>query len=185
MIRLLFGTAPLVGLRAKSAAGLPWFWAVLVLRHPAKRIMSRYHQNLPEPFGVTAETFAQDIHAQKGLTCASCHGGDPDSNDPDKAMSRAAKWKGKIERHQVPELCASCHSNAELIETYNPTLRVDQFQQYKTSVHGKKWAAGDEKVAVARTATASSLAVRATRAPLSTLQMLPRPARVAMPMPPI
>lgn len=106
------------------------------------------HQNLPEPFGVTAETFAQDIHAQKGLTCASCHGGDPTSDAPDKAMSRAAEWKGKIDRHQVPGLCASCHSNAELMKTYNPTLRVDQFQQYKTSVHGKRWAAGDEKVAV-------------------------------------
>ena len=103
------------------------------------------HQNLPEPFGVTAETFAQDIHAQKGLTCASCHGGDPTSDAPDKAMSRAAEWKGKIDRHQVPGLCASCHSNAELMKTYNPTLRVDQFQQYKTSVHGKRWAAGDEK----------------------------------------
>jgi cytochrome c3-like protein len=106
------------------------------------------HQNLPEPFGVTAETFAQDIHFQKGMTCASCHGGDPNSDDPEKAMSQAAKWKGKIDRYQVPELCASCHSNAELMKTYDPTIRVDQFQQYKTSVHGKKWAAGDEKVAV-------------------------------------
>jgi predicted CXXCH cytochrome family protein len=82
------------------------------------------------------------------MTCASCHGGDPTSDDPEKAMSLAAKWKGKIDRHQVPELCASCHSNAELMKTYEPTIRVDQFQQYKTSVHGKKWAAGDEKVAV-------------------------------------
>jgi Cytochrome c3 len=106
------------------------------------------HQNLPEPFGVTSEKFAEDIHSQKGLTCASCHGGDPTSDDPDKAMSRAAKWKGKIERRQVPELCASCHSNAGLMKTYNPSIRVDQFQQYKTSVHGKKWAAGDPKVAV-------------------------------------
>lgn len=106
------------------------------------------HQNLPEPLGVTAEKFSQDIHFQKGLSCASCHGGDPNSDDPDKSMSRVAHWKGKIERRQIPQLCASCHSDAELMKKYNPSLRVDQFQQYKTSVHGKKWAAGDVKVAV-------------------------------------
>jgi predicted CXXCH cytochrome family protein len=63
-------------------------------------------------------------------------------------MSRAAGWKGKIERKQIPELCASCHADAERMKTYNPGLRVDQFQQYKTSVHGQKWAKGDAKVAV-------------------------------------
>jgi predicted CXXCH cytochrome family protein len=34
------------------------------------------------------------------------------------------------------------------MKKYNPGLRVDQFQQYKTSVHGKKWAKGDNNVAV-------------------------------------
>ena len=106
------------------------------------------HSNLPEPLGVSVETYSQNIHAQKGLTCAACHGGDAASDDPEKAMSRAAGWKGKIERRQVPELCASCHSDAERMKTYNPSLRVDQFQQYKTSVHGIKWAKGDSKVAV-------------------------------------
>jgi len=106
------------------------------------------HANLSEPLGVTVETYSQDIHAQKGLTCAACHGGDANSDDPEKAMSRASGWKGKIERKQIPELCASCHADAELMKKYNPSLRVDQFQQYKTSVHGMKWAKGDSKVAV-------------------------------------
>src|SRR3974390_3792815 len=56
------------------------------------------HSALPEPLGVTPEKFSQDIHAQRGLTCASCHGGDPASMDPDQAMSKKAGWKGKIER---------------------------------------------------------------------------------------
>jgi hypothetical protein len=106
------------------------------------------HSNLPEPLGVTAETYSQNIHAQMGLTCADCHGGDATSDDPDKAMSRAAGWKGKIEHKQIPLLCASCHADAERMKKYNPSLRVDQFQQYKTSVHGQKWAKGDTKVAV-------------------------------------
>lgn len=106
------------------------------------------HSNLPEPLGVSTETFAQSIHTQKGLGCVSCHGGDANSDDSDKAMSRSAGWKGKIERRQIPELCASCHSDADRMKRYNPGLRVDQFQQYKTSVHGAKWAKGDSKVAV-------------------------------------
>jgi hypothetical protein len=106
------------------------------------------HSNLPEPLGVSVETYSQNVHGQKGLTCAACHGGDASNDDPEKAMSRTAGWKGKIERKQIPELCASCHSDAERMKKYNPGLRVDQFQQYKTSVHGMKWAKGDVKVAV-------------------------------------
>ncbi len=98
--------------------------------------------------GVSPEKFSQDIHAQKGLTCASCHGGDPTSDDPDKAMNRTTGWKGKIDRKQVPELCGSCHSDPAYIRQFNPSLRTDQLSQYKTSVHGKRFAAGDSKVAV-------------------------------------
>jgi len=106
------------------------------------------HSALPEPLGVSQEKFSQDIHAQKGLTCASCHGGDPKSDDPDKAMSRKAGWKGKIDRKQIPQLCGSCHSDPAYIRQFNPSLRTDQLDQYHTSVHGKRFAAGDSKVAV-------------------------------------
>jgi hypothetical protein len=103
---------------------------------------------LPEPLGVTQEKFSQDIHSQKGLTCVSCHGGDAASDDPDKAMSRKAGWKGKIDRKQIPQLCGSCHSDPTFMRQFNPSLRVDQLAQYHTSVHGKRLAAGDTKVAV-------------------------------------
>lgn len=106
------------------------------------------HSALPDPLGVTEKKFSQDIHAQKGLTCASCHGGDPTNEDPDEAMSRKAGWKGKIDRKQIPELCAHCHSDPAYMRQYNPTLRTDQLAQYHTSVHGKRLAAGDTKVAV-------------------------------------
>ena len=106
------------------------------------------HSALPDPLGVSQEKFSQDIHSQKGLTCASCHGGDPTSDDPDKAMSRKAGWKGKIDRKQIPLLCGSCHSDPAYIRQFNPSLRTDQLDQYHTSVHGKRLAAGDAKVAV-------------------------------------
>src|SRR6516162_1675872 len=106
------------------------------------------HSVLPEPLGVTQEKFSQDIHAQKGLTCANCHGGDPTSDDPNKAMDRKAGWKGKIDRKQIPPLCGSCHSDPAYMRQFNPSLRTDQLAQYHTSIHGRRWAAGDAMVAV-------------------------------------
>jgi hypothetical protein len=127
--------------------------AVLLLLCPlahsqAKNSCLDCHSALPDPLGVSQEKFSHDIHAQKGLTCASCHGGDPTSDDPDKAMSRKAGWKGKIDHRQVPQLCGSCHSDPAYIRQFNPSLRTDQLSQYQTSVHGKRLAAGDTKVAV-------------------------------------
>ena len=106
------------------------------------------HSVLPAPQGVTQETFSRDIHAEKGLTCVSCHGDDATSDDPEKAMSPKAGWKGKIDRRQVPQLCGSCHSNPAYMRQFDPSLRTDQLAQYHTSVHGKRLAAGDTKVAV-------------------------------------
>jgi nitrate/TMAO reductase-like tetraheme cytochrome c subunit len=105
------------------------------------------HSALDPPLQVAEAQFAQDIHAQKGLTCASCHGGDPTKADMD-AMSKAAGFRGKIERSQIPALCGRCHGDANLMKQYNPGLRTDQFSQYQTSVHGKLLAKGDTKVAV-------------------------------------
>jgi len=128
-------------------------FAFVVLAAPLTRSQTKNscldcHSALPEPLGVTQEKFSQDIHAQKGLTCASCHGGDPASDDPDKSMSPKAGWKGKIDRRQIPQLCGSCHSDPAYMRQFNPSLRTDQLDQYHTSVHGRRLAAGDAKVAV-------------------------------------
>jgi len=105
------------------------------------------HSVLDDKLGVTQEKFSQDIHAQKGLTCVSCHGGNADSDDPEESMGKKAGFK-KISRAQIPQLCGSCHSDPAYMRKYNPSLRTDQLSQYHTSVHGKRLAAGDTKVAV-------------------------------------
>jgi len=105
------------------------------------------HSALDPPLQVTSEQFSHDIHAQKGLTCASCHGGDPSKADMD-AMSKSAGFRGKITRGQIPALCGSCHADAAFMRKYNPSLRTDQLSQYVTSVHGKLLAKGDSRVAV-------------------------------------
>ena len=63
-------------------------------------------------------------------------------------MSRAKGFRGHVDRKQVPQLCSKCHSDATYMRQYNPSLRTDQLSQYLTSVHGKRLAAGDAKVAV-------------------------------------
>ncbi|MGE5734846.1 MAG: cytochrome c3 family protein [Acidobacteriota bacterium] len=105
------------------------------------------HSVLDAPLKVTQDQFVQDIHFQKGLTCVSCHGGDPTKTDMD-AMSKAAGFRGKTDRKAIPEFCGKCHSDAALMRQYNPSLRTDQLSQYQTSVHGRLRAKGDTKVAV-------------------------------------
>lgn len=112
----------------------------------AKNACLDCHSAMDAPLQVTATQFAADIHAQKGLTCASCHGGDPTSDD--NAMDPKKGFRGHLDRAKIVAMCGSCHSDADKMRQYNPSLRTDQLAQYKTSVHGKKLAAGDTHVAV-------------------------------------
>jgi len=105
------------------------------------------HSSLDPPLQVTADKFTADIHAQKGLGCTGCHGGDPSDPSMD-AMSKARGFRGKIDRKQIPALCGTCHANGDFMRQYNPSLRTDQLSQYGTSVHGKLLAKGDTRVAV-------------------------------------
>ena len=136
-------------LSVRSAGLAAWFLLAPCLGHgQAVNSCLDCHSAQPGALEVTAEKFSQDIHSQKGLTCTSCHGGDASNYDPDQAMSRKAGWTGKIDRKQVPQLCGSCHSNPAYMRSFNPSLRTDQLDQYHTSMHGKRLATGDTKVAV-------------------------------------
>ncbi len=106
------------------------------------------HQGIGDP-RVTppAEKFPQDIHLAKGILCQDCHGGDPKNFDPQGSMSPAKGFIGKPKHQTIPQLCGKCHSNATYMKRFNPTIRVDQVQEYFTSVHGKRLREGDQKVA--------------------------------------
>jgi hypothetical protein len=97
------------------------------------------------------ETWKTDAHAAAGLGCESCHGGDPQRTsitDPDEAadhaMDPAKGFKPPPDRLEMAKFCAHCHSDAAYMKRYNPGLRVDQYAEYQTSVHGKLNAKGDE-----------------------------------------
>lgn len=92
-----------------------------------------------------------DIHLQRGLSCNDCHGGDPTKggdDDPGAAHDERKGWTGKPRRLQIPLFCAKCHADAAFMKKFNPQARVDQLSEYKTSVHGKRNAVGDDKTAV-------------------------------------
>jgi len=95
-----------------------------------------------------ADFNAKDIHLRRGITCVNCHGGNPESNDPDEAMSRKSGFSGKPAKRDIPYLCGKCHSNPLFMRKYNPMLRTDQVKKYFTSKHGKALLKGDENVAV-------------------------------------
>ena len=90
--------------------------------------------------------FAEDIHAVRGLGCVACHGGN--SSDPDiSAMDPDKGYKGKPARSEIAEVCASCHANAAYMKRFNPKPYVFSMAEFRTSVHCKKIAEGDPKVA--------------------------------------
>ena len=114
---------------------------------PAANSCVQCHASLEGSLARPAQLFERDVHKKAGFSCVDCHGGDPASDDPQVAMSRARGFTGKIDRRAVPARCARCHSDAGLIRRFKPQQRVDQLAQYQTSVHGRRLAAGDTRVA--------------------------------------
>lgn len=88
--------------------------------------------------------FEVSVHAQEGIGCDSCHGGDPQTLDVDRAHD--GDFAGVPVRTEIPEGCASCHSDPSRMRPYN--LSIDQLALYQISVHGRQLAKGDERVAV-------------------------------------
>lgn len=101
-----------------------------------------------ERLAAPAKAFDGDIHKAKGFGCVDCHGGDTREAGME-AMDPKKGFIGKPTRQQIPSLCARCHSDAQFMKRYNPSLRVDQAAEYATSVHGRRLRElSDPKVAV-------------------------------------
>lgn len=104
-----------------------------------------------EDLALPALEWAKDVHAVAGLGCESCHGGNPKpltTDDFDEAADFAMDPdNGFLElpdRLEIPTFCARCHSDPEYMKRFDPQIRVDQLAEYRTSVHGKLNAEGDE-----------------------------------------
>jgi predicted CXXCH cytochrome family protein len=95
-----------------------------------------------------AAAFAgQDIHRQNAFGCVDCHGGEATAADKGRAHDVAHGFKGKPSGQAQIAACTRCHSDATLMRRFAPRQRVDQAAEYVTSVHGKRLAGGDTRVA--------------------------------------
>ncbi len=103
------------------------------------------HKELENALKTPAEAFQKDIHQKYGLTCASCHGGNPELEDID---AKDDSFKGAPSRKDIPEFCGSCHSDSRYMRNFNPSLRIDQLESFWTSQHGQLLKEGDTKGAV-------------------------------------
>jgi hypothetical protein len=128
---------------APAAAAVPARPAASAARNTC---MECHSQQEEERLVAPTRHFAEDIHAVRGLGCVACHGGNP--SDPEfSAMDPDKGYKGKPTRAEIAEVCASCHADAAYMKRFNPKPYVFSMAEFRTSVHCKKIAEGDPKVA--------------------------------------
>jgi len=94
-----------------------------------------------------ATAWQESVHGKGGVTCADCHGGDPNSDRMGIAMDRTQGFIGKPSRAATVGMCGSCHADPARMAKYK--LPTDQYAKYWTSVHGQRLAAAaDTQVAI-------------------------------------
>ncbi len=130
------------------------------------------HIKLDDPrLSTPAKAFDNDIHRSRGLSCNDCHGGDPNADTKEAAKDPRKGYLGKPNTLDIPAYCGKCHSDANLMKRFNPSLRVDQEREYYTSVHGQKLKAGETRAATCISCH-SVHGIRAVNDPLSTVYAL-------------
>lgn len=103
------------------------------------------HRSLGGKHEEIVTAWEESIHSERGVGCAHCHGGDPGATEMATSMSPEAGYIGVPAKADIPALCASCHSNVDLMRQYN--LPTDQWAKFRESVHGQRLEEGDTKVA--------------------------------------
>ena len=81
----------------------------------------RCHSKLPEKYSQPVKLWRGSIHAENGIACNACHGGDP--KDMDNAMSPTRGFLGAPKEKDIPAFCGRCH--------------IGVMKDYLTSAHGK------------------------------------------------
>jgi hypothetical protein len=98
-------------------------------------------------------SFADDVHAEVGLSCHDCHGGNPDPELADDMLGAMDEglaehpYLGAPARGEIPAFCGRCHSDPVRMARFKPGARTDQVELYRTSRHGQLLAKGDTAVA--------------------------------------
>jgi predicted CXXCH cytochrome family protein len=71
--------------------------------------------------------------------CITCHGA--------HGIVKVTDPSSPVYPLNIPKTCSKCHSNSVFMRNYNPGLPIDQYDKYRTSVHGILNSKGDPKPA--------------------------------------
>ncbi len=84
--------------------------------------------------------YEHSVHGKSdGATCISCHNV--------HKIKRVTNPASAVYPLNEVKTCSKCHSDATFMRNYKPSLPTDQYEKYKTSVHGIINAKGDTKAA--------------------------------------
>lgn len=92
----------------------------------AEPVCIQCHSKMPEKYSLPVKLWKGSIHAENGIGCNGCHGGDP--KDAANAMSPARGFLGAPKEPAIPAFCGRCH--------------VGVMKDYLASAHGRKLGAG-------------------------------------------
>jgi hypothetical protein len=92
-----------------------------VAAEPEANVCVRCHGGLPGRLGAPVAQWRGSVHAENGIFCNGCHGGDP--KDAVNAMSPARGFLGVPKKDDIPVFCGRCH--------------VGVLESFRTSAHGK------------------------------------------------
>lgn len=87
----------------------------------AEPVCIQCHSQMPEKYSQPVKLWRGSIHAENGISCNSCHGGDP--KDAANAMSPARGFLGAPKEPDIPAFCGRCH--------------VGVMNDYLASAHGR------------------------------------------------
>jgi predicted CXXCH cytochrome family protein len=111
--------------------------------HSDEAVMKSYNSDLPVNQHASLNA---SVHGklsvggkEKMMQCITCHGS--------HGMKPVNSPASPVHSSNIPKTCAKCHSDAVYMRAYNPSLPVDQYAKYRTSVHGLLNAKGDVKTA--------------------------------------
>ena len=93
-----------------------------------------------------SKLFDHDIHHQKGITCAGCHGGNSQTDDMEQAMNKKAGFIGRPQGDDISRVCASCHGSQEKMKYFGSSLPTNQWKNLQTSIHAKPALKGKEQI---------------------------------------
>lgn len=81
--------------------------SLAALAEPQETVCTQCHSTLPDKLGKPVNLWRKSIHADNGISCDSCHGGDP-KNAAD-AMNGSRGFLGAPKEAEIPAFCGRCH----------------------------------------------------------------------------